>query len=225
VGGLAVVAEHQDVQVDRVDLGIEQQDRGDVVERRHHPAAGQQVGGLLGRTPLGDRQRVGAALVEAERVHAVHDDLSRQLTGQGGQQVTVALPRHRGDYHAGAAGGVGVGQALDTVPDLLRGGGGAFGASGSDDHLVPGQRESAGQAASLVPGTAEDADDESVHGRGFALAHGRILPALGPLGGAGGGEGGGGARGGAGGGGGGIVPPKQHSVRIWLRGGVFPMHH
>ena len=172
VGGFAVVAEHQDVQVDRVDLGIEQQDRGDVVERRHHPAAGQQRGGLLGRTPLGDRQRVGAALVEAERVHAVHDDLARQLIGQRGQQVTVALPRHRGDYHAGAAGGVGVGQALDAVPDLPRGGGGAFGASGPDDHLVPGQRESAGQAASLVPGAAEDADDESVHGRGFALSHG-----------------------------------------------------
>ena len=211
VGGFAVVTEHQDVQVDRVDLGIEQQDRGDVVERRHHPAAGQQRGGLLGRTPLGDRQRVGAALVEAERVHAVHDDLARQLIGQRGQQVTVALPRHRGDYHAGAAGGVGVGQALDAVPDLSRGGGGAFGASGPDDHLVPGQRESAGQAASLVPGAAEDADDESVHGRGFALSHGLHLsrcagqPAKG------------------------AVPAcsqrSQPCVRIWLRGGVFPMHH
>ena len=192
VGGFAIVAEHQDVQVDRVDLGIEQQDRGDMVERRHHPAAGQQRGGLLGRTPLGDRQRVGAALVEAERVDAVHDDLARQLIGQRGQQVTVALPRHRGDYHAGAAGGVGVGQAQDAVPDLPRGGGGALGASGPDDHLVPGQRESAGQAASLVPGAAEDADDESVHGRGFALSH-ALHPSSpgspwGPPGGTGGGE-------------------------------------
>jgi hypothetical protein len=94
--------------------GVEQQDRGHVMERRHHAAAWKQRRGLLGRaalgrTALGGRQRVGAALVEAERVHAVHHDLVRQFGRQPGQQVAVALPRHRGDHHARLAGGVPVG--------------------------------------------------------------------------------------------------------------------
>ena len=60
----------------------------------------------------------------------------------------------------------------DAVPELLRGGLRPLGAAGPDEHLVPGQREPAGQAASLIPGAAEDADDQSVDGRGFALSHG-----------------------------------------------------
>src|SRR4029077_9578836 len=61
--------------------------------------------------------------------------------------------------------------ALVSGPTLLRGVRGAFGAARPDDYLLPGQREPAGQAASLVPGAAEDADDQSVSGRGFALTH------------------------------------------------------
>jgi hypothetical protein len=84
--------------VQAVHPGIEQQDSRRVVEVGHHPAVWQQRRGLLGRAALVNRQRVGAALVEAKRVHAVHHDLARQLGRQAGQQFGVALLRHRGNH-------------------------------------------------------------------------------------------------------------------------------
>jgi hypothetical protein len=43
--------------------------------------------------------------------------------------------------------------------------------AGSDDHLMAGHREPAGQASSLRPGAAEDADDKPVKGRRLVLGH------------------------------------------------------
>jgi len=156
VGGVPVVAEHQDILVDGLDLRIQQQDRRNVMERGHHPAVREYLGGLLGRAALRDGQRVGAVAVEAQRVHAVHHDLADQFRGEHRQQVTVAFIGDRGDDQARLAGGVGVGQAAHAVPDLPGDGGRPVVVAGADNHRVPGHREPAGQAASLLPGTAED---------------------------------------------------------------------
>ena len=138
----------------------------------NHPAVREQGGGLLGGAAFGDGQRVGAVVVEAERVHAVHHDLAGQFGGQGGQQLAVALVGHRGDDQAGLTGRRPVGHALDTVPELAGRMCGPFGAAGADDHRVAGPGEPEGQAAALIPGAAEDADDQAVHGRRCVLSHG-----------------------------------------------------
>ena len=83
VGGLAVVAQDEHVQIDLGDLRVQQQDGRDMVEGGDHAAAGQDLGGLLGGAALLDLEREGALLVEAERVDAVDDDLSGQLGPQG----------------------------------------------------------------------------------------------------------------------------------------------
>ncbi len=62
-----------------------------MVEGCHHSAAGQQGGGLLRCTALGNRQGIRAALVEAERVHAIDHDLAGEFGRQAGQQLAVVL--------------------------------------------------------------------------------------------------------------------------------------
>ncbi len=82
VGGLAVVAEHQHVGVDRVDGLVEQQHGTDVVEGTDDPAVRQDRRRLLRGAALLDPQRIGPLLVEAQRVDAVDDHLAGQLTCQ-----------------------------------------------------------------------------------------------------------------------------------------------
>ena len=84
----------------------------------------------------------------------------------------MAFPWDRGDHQVGFPGGVAVGQAADAMADLPGDGVGPVVAAGTDDHRLAGHREPAGQAPSLFPGAAEDADDESVDRWGFALSHG-----------------------------------------------------
>jgi len=89
------------------------------------------------RAALGDRQRISAALVEAERVHAIHHDLARQLRRQPGQQLAVAFPRHRGDHQVRFPRAVTVGQAAGVVSDLLGDPVSPVVAAGTDDDRVP----------------------------------------------------------------------------------------
>ena len=102
VGRLPVVTEDQDIQVHLGDLGVQQQHRGDMVERAHHRAAREHLRGLLGGAALLDADRVGTAGIEGQRVHAVDQDLAVERPSQLGQQVPVALPRDRGDHHVAA---------------------------------------------------------------------------------------------------------------------------
>jgi glycosyltransferase XagB len=127
VRGVPVVAEHEHVQVDLLDLGVEQQHGGHVMERAHHRAPGEHGGRLLSRAAPGHLQREAAARVEAERVHAVDHDLALERTGQPRQQVDVALPRHRRDHQVGGPGRVLVGRPghLRRRADRGRGGLGA----------------------------------------------------------------------------------------------------
>ena len=57
---------------------VVEQAGADVVERADHRRARQDPLRLLGGGPVRDVERVGAVLVEAERVHAVDDDLARR---------------------------------------------------------------------------------------------------------------------------------------------------
>jgi hypothetical protein len=162
VGRRPVVPEHHHVQVDARDFGVEQDDRRHVVERADHPAAGQHRGRLLGGAALGDRQRVGATLVETERVHAVDNDLAAEGVRERGEQFLMPVPGHRDDYHIRLAGRVGVGHAADP-PARAKGPGrghGPLGAARSDDHWVARGGEPVRQATALVPGPAQDTDHE-----------------------------------------------------------------
>lgn len=122
---------------------------------------GEQGGGLLGGAALLDLEGVRALLVEAQRVDAVHDELAGEVLAQRLQGLGVALPRHRDDDDVAAAGAFGVVGALDAEAQFPRGGLGAVGGPGADDHLLARPGEPVGEAAALVAGAAEDADNEA----------------------------------------------------------------
>ena len=132
--GVAVLAEHQDVSVEVVDLRIVEQHGADVVEGRDHRRAGQDLLRLLGRRAGGHRQREGPLLVEAERVDAVDDDLAGELGGQRPEQVGMALVGH-GDDHQVGLGRRRVVRAADLADVGVRGGDvlGPFGGPAADD--------------------------------------------------------------------------------------------
>jgi glycosyltransferase XagB len=155
-----VVAEYQHVQVELADLGVEQQHGRHVVERTDHVAGGQHGRRLLGGAAFRHRDRVGAVGVERDRVHAVDHDLAFERPGQLGQQVAMTLPGHRRDHQVGLAGGVLVDRAghLRRVADRGRRRGRASRVARADDHPLAGQGQPAGQAAALIPGTAQDPD-------------------------------------------------------------------
>src|SRR5690606_20336567 len=148
---------------------------------------GEQCGGLLGGAALLRLQRVGALLVEAERVDAVDDQLSGEFLAERLERLAVAVPGHGDDHDVAAAGRLGVVGALDAVPELLGGGAGALGGPGADDHLLAGLGEAEGEALALRPGAAEHADDEpgdvgqvpGVLGGGLRGAPGGLLCAVG----------------------------------------------
>jgi glycosyltransferase XagB len=160
VGRVPLVAEHQHVQVELGHLGVEQHHGRHVVERADHGAGRKHGRRLLSGAAFGHRDRVGAVVVEPEWVHAVDHDLALERPGELGQQVAVALPRHRRDHQVGRAGGVLVGHAghLRRVGDSGRRGGRALRLARADDHPLAGQGQPAGQAAALVPGTAQNPD-------------------------------------------------------------------
>ena len=79
VSCLPLVTEDENVCVDHVDRLIKEQDRRDVMEGRDDTAVGKDARSLLGGRSFFDAQCEGTLLIEAERVHAVDDDLPRQF--------------------------------------------------------------------------------------------------------------------------------------------------
>ena len=138
VRGVPFVAENQHIEVDLFDLRVEQQHGRHVVERAHHRAAAEHGGRLLSGAALGHRQRVGAAVIKADRVHAVDHDLAVERTGQPSQQFGVALPGHRRDHQVGGPGRILVGRPghLRRGADGGRSGFGTPGVPRADDHPV-----------------------------------------------------------------------------------------
>ena len=137
---------------------------------------GQQRGRLLGRRALLDLEDEGAPLVEAERVHAVDDDLAGQRGGEALEQVAVPVPRHRDDDDVARGGGALVVRAGDVAAGRL---GqrlavslGALGAAAADHDGQPGRGEPARQAAALRSGATEDGDSRG--GQGLGQAHAGI---------------------------------------------------
>ncbi|MEY9488969.1 hypothetical protein RKD26_004763 [Streptomyces calvus] len=122
--------------------------------------SGSSAAALLGGAALLRLERVGALLVEAERVDAVDDELAGQFRAQGLQGRAVAVPGHGDDDDVAAPGRLGVVGALDAVPEFLRGGPCAFGRAGADDHLLAGLGEPVREALALRSGAAEHADDQ-----------------------------------------------------------------
>ncbi len=164
VGGLAVVAQHEHVHVHFGHGQVGEQHGGHVVERGGDARLRQQQFGLLGGAALGDGQRERALLVEAERVHAVDDDLPGELVAQRRQQVAVAVPRDRDQHDVRVGGAVGVVRAphvaTGDVDDLLGRQLGSLGAAGADDHLEARLGPADREALALGSGAAQDADGE-----------------------------------------------------------------
>src|SRR6266516_4039835 len=183
VGRRPVVAKHQHVLIDRGDAGVEEQDGRHVVKRADHHRAGQHGGRLLGRAALGHRQRVDAACVEPEWVHAVDDDLARERLRQRGEQLPVALPRHGHDHHVRCPRRVLVGHPPDPRPTAEPGcrGSGALRAPRADDDGVARGGQAPGKSLPLVAGAAEDPhhqarDIRTASRRHALLSHVPILP-------------------------------------------------
>ena len=162
VGGVAVVAEHKNIGVERVDRRVEQQHSADVVKGRHDARVRQQTRRLLCRTALRNRQCERPLPVETDRVYAVDDDLAGECFGHIGKQRTVPLPGHRHHDKISRTGGVEIGRTADVrtggkAAEQL--GGRRFGpldGSRTDQNRVAGQRVTAGQTTPLVARAAEE---------------------------------------------------------------------
>ena len=115
--------------------------------------SGSSAAACWAAEPSSTGERVGALLVEAQRVHAVDDDLARELRGEGGEQLAVPVPRHRHDHDVAGLGRARVVGAGDAAPggggQLGRGVAGALGAAAADHHGEAGGGEPPGQPAAL----------------------------------------------------------------------------
>ena len=76
--------------------------------RRQPGTAREQERCLLSRRSLLDDQGVGALLVEAQRIDAVHDDSAGQVSAQRLQQLTMAIPGNSGNDDVAAPRTLGV---------------------------------------------------------------------------------------------------------------------
>ena len=120
--------------------------------------------------PSSTRQRVGALLVEAERVDAVDDDLAGELVAQRLQRRARGRPtarrrsRRRSRAHAALS-------APRATPSPELSAAACWARSALREPMITllaGEREPVGQALALVAGAAEDADGQAADVRWFA---------------------------------------------------------
>ena len=100
--GVAVLAEHQHVPLEVVDLRVVEQHGGDVVERRDHRRVGQDLLRLLGRRAGGDREREGACLSKPSGLTQSTTILPASSVASDAEQVGVALVGHGDDDQVGS---------------------------------------------------------------------------------------------------------------------------
>ena len=162
---VAVVAENKDVRFDRAHAVVEQQDRGDVMEGGNNRGVRQNRCRLLRGGSFVDGQRKRPLLVEAQRVHAIHNDLACEIGSEGFEELSVAIPRHRHDDDVAKPRCVLVAATSNIRADLrcdrLR----TIRCSRTDHHRLPSPRETLRKAASLFTCATENADVHRVNVR------------------------------------------------------------
>ena len=92
---VGVVSDHHHVRL-QCGVVVEQQGRRDVMEGTHDTRGRHEALRLFTGTPLGHRQSKGALVVEAERVHAVHQHAVGDRVAELFQRCCVRGP---GDGH------------------------------------------------------------------------------------------------------------------------------
>ena len=158
--GLAIIADHQDIRVDAVDIGVQQQHRRNMVESPNHLALGQDRGGLLSGRALCHRQCECTLLVEAKWVDAVHNDLPGKLIDQAMQQLRMPIPRHSNDDNVALRCAVLIRKSNDAAANLICNALRSRGITRSDDDSLPRHRQSARKSTTLLTCSAENSDGE-----------------------------------------------------------------
>ncbi len=109
--GVGVVTAHEHVFVGEMRAVVPQIRRGQMVERADHAGVRRETSGFFGRAAVGSLQPVRPAFVEAERIYAADQNLSRKRIGERLDELGMAFVRYRDDDELSADGGFVVGKA------------------------------------------------------------------------------------------------------------------
>ena len=125
------------------------------MEGGHDAGVRQDTRGLLSRRAFRHGQSEGTLLVEAERIHAINDDLACECTTEALQERTVAVPGHRHDDDVARSSAVLIGHAAHRTRECRSRLGRTPGVTRTQDNLAAGHGESASKASTLLARATE----------------------------------------------------------------------
>ena len=166
VGRLTIIPDHQDIGVNAVDVGIQEQHGRNMVKGSNYPTLHQNRGGLLSCRALRHRQCVCTLLVEAKWIDTVNNDLACELIDQALQQLRVPIPRHRDDDDICLRCAVLIRTANYSAADLICNALCSGSVTRSDDDALSRECKSARKPATLLSSATKHSDSEV---RNFAM--------------------------------------------------------